>query len=257
MEGFTRHPQNVSASNRALNNNNNENNEDQSYLSLSQFDVELQQQARLAMQQEIETWQDFENYLPPADYSNDNTHLINHHQHQLPSPPHIPTYNDFRRQSDMNGQFADLVANTGLPMNNVLSTSAMNTNNNGSIIFPACNDNTTTTPWNMPNNKVNTLSKEQSIKLEYASPEHVSLISPSSFDSPDSLLHAASDNSHSHSIHSPDHRLNDEHFFPISAINTPLETQLHSPKVNIFAPPPANFCIQQNNLQTSTGKKKP
>lgn len=54
MEAFSRPPPNT---NTVKN--------DESYQSLSQFDEELQQQAFIAMEQEIEAWKDFENYMPP------------------------------------------------------------------------------------------------------------------------------------------------------------------------------------------------
>ncbi|CEP08383.1 hypothetical protein [Parasitella parasitica] len=74
------------------------NDENAPYLSLSQFDVELQQQAQLAMQQEIDAWQDFENYLPPISENTDcgQQEFVQHYNQQqvncgnslnLPSSP--------------------------------------------------------------------------------------------------------------------------------------------------------------------------
>lgn len=53
------------------------NDQRESYQSLSQFDEELQQQAQLALEQEMEAWKDFENYLPPVDYRQYNQPIIN------------------------------------------------------------------------------------------------------------------------------------------------------------------------------------
>jgi hypothetical protein len=254
MEAFSRLPQqpNLSLPDSAFSNNSNANNnrqEDQpSFLSLSQFDVELQQQAQLAMQQEIEAWQDFENYLPPVEYSNSNIQLYNHHQHQLPSPPPT-TANDMRGQSLMNGQ--GVVANTGLPMNSILSTIKEHQQQT--------NDNISSTNSNF------TTPMSEEIKLEYSSPERVPFTavasnsppnqsSLSSFSSPDSLLHTS--DTINHNLQSPDHILNDQHFFsihtsPNSNINTPLETPFHSPKNDIlFAPNDINFQLQ-HGLQNS------
>ncbi|GAA5794881.1 hypothetical protein HPULCUR_000229 [Helicostylum pulchrum] len=62
-------------------------NQTDSYQSLSQFDEELQQQAQLALEQEMEAWKDFENYLPPVAYY---TPLIDNNQMAgMVNPPNI------------------------------------------------------------------------------------------------------------------------------------------------------------------------
>lgn len=62
-------------------------NQADSYQSLSQFDEELQQQAQLALEQEMEAWKDFENYLPPAAYY---TPVIDNNQmDSMVNPPNI------------------------------------------------------------------------------------------------------------------------------------------------------------------------
>lgn len=52
------------------------------FLSLTQFDVDLQQQAQFVIQQEIEPWEDFDHYLPPLTYN------------QIPSPPNMTSPNN-------------------------------------------------------------------------------------------------------------------------------------------------------------------
>lgn len=63
--------------------NENHRNKLDNFLSLTQFDVDLQQQAQFVIQQEIEPWEDFDNYLPPVTFSN-----------QMPSPPDMNSPNN-------------------------------------------------------------------------------------------------------------------------------------------------------------------
>ncbi|KAG1377628.1 hypothetical protein G6F61_006561 [Rhizopus arrhizus] len=58
-------------------------NDDSSFMTLTQFDTELQQQAQFAIQQEIDAWQEFENYLPQLDYQTINQRSNNNNQFQL------------------------------------------------------------------------------------------------------------------------------------------------------------------------------
>ncbi|OBZ90393.1 hypothetical protein A0J61_01562 [Choanephora cucurbitarum] len=48
--------------------NNNKNNSNEDCPELSEFDLVLQKQAQLAIEQELEAWRDFENYLSPVQY---------------------------------------------------------------------------------------------------------------------------------------------------------------------------------------------
>lgn len=272
MEAFTtRLPAHVAPTERALNssnNNNNNNEEHPSYLSLSQFDVELQQQAQLAMQQEMEAWQDFENYLPPIEYDHHNNTNFNEaprfSHHQIPSPPQVRQMsirapNDMRRQSVMNNHLADLVANSGLPMNTMLSDNNNSNNNNSSPSSVNTNsmriphgNNIQNSSWSSmaTDTRVNTPSSEN-VKLEYNSspsqlnysavqtaPQVAAVASP--FGSPDS---------NNHQMQSPEQIINDpQHFLqqsaPVSSVNTPSE----SPKNNLFAAP-MNFRVSQQPVQ--------
>ncbi|KAI8640185.1 hypothetical protein BD408DRAFT_420267 [Parasitella parasitica] len=76
---------------------------DAPYLSLSQFDVELQQQAQLAMQQEIDAWQDFENYLPPI---NENANYGQHEFVQQYNPQQVHSGNGLNLSSSPNSSSA-------------------------------------------------------------------------------------------------------------------------------------------------------
>jgi hypothetical protein len=190
------------------------NNEHEHFLSLSQFDVELQQQAQLAMEQELAVWEDFENYLPPIEYDNNEPYASS-----LQFKPPVP---DIRRQSVMNGQLVDLVANTGLSMNGLQQ--------------PESNSSTPQT-WSTTNITASTSPLEN--KIEYAGPVFTSPASDafhsgsSVFGSPDSLLHASD-------CHlSPNQTLHQQFFqpSPVSMGNTPLETPILSPKHEMFTAP--------------------
>lgn len=273
MEAFASLPppqeNSSSSANRALSNNNvnnnnnanknNPNENDPSFLSLSQFDIELQQQAQIAMQQEMDAWQDFENYLPPVEYNNINTHMFNHHQHQLPSPPPT-TANDFRRQSSsssINSKTVDIVNNSGLSIDNILST----IQENPTQPLPQQQQQSNAADnnkWSSNNtSNMTTPMSTTEIKLEYASPlDNVSSFSAntiqtsplnqsssSSFGSPDSMLHTTDTIPN---FQSPDQILNDKLFAlntsPNANFITPLETPLHSPRDSIFfTPPTVNF----------------
>ncbi|KAG1171284.1 hypothetical protein G6F70_006228 [Rhizopus microsporus] len=87
---------------------------EQPYVSLTQFDTELQQQAQLVMEQDIDVWQDFENYLPLA-YQQSNSRNISQ-----------PT----------NSQLLDFMTNNDLPFNSVLSTQ----NNSSLKLYPQQNN---------------------------------------------------------------------------------------------------------------------
>jgi hypothetical protein len=187
------------------------NSEDEHFLSLSQFDVELQQQAQLAMEQELAVWEDFENYLPPIEYDNNEPYAASL---QFKPAPNI------RRQSVMNGQFVDLVANTGLSMNNLTSQQKQST-------WPAA----------ATTNVDASISPSEFAGAVFTSPASDSFHSSSSvFGSPDSLLHTSD-------CHlSPDQTLHQQFLHPqqpspISMGNTPLETPMHSPKHDMFAAP--------------------
>ncbi|KAI8061531.1 uncharacterized protein B0P05DRAFT_557396 [Gilbertella persicaria] len=65
---FLQQEENSASADKAIINDNNN-----PYITLSQFDMELQQQAQLAMQQEIDVWKDFENYLSPVEYKDTQT----------------------------------------------------------------------------------------------------------------------------------------------------------------------------------------
>lgn len=195
------------------------NDEDASYLSLSQFDVELQQQAQLAMQQEIEAWQDFENYLPPVNNHvnfNQNTFVqqYNHHPHQTQ-----PTIDQ------------QLVGLNAANKNN-------NNNNNNNLNLPSSPQTVSSgasSQWTTPP------VTATDIKLEYASPEHIAFTSPSSEAMQSIISPFGSPEQHTLYQHSP-----------ISTYtNTPLETPLHSPKHDIFATP-MTFRIQQNSSSSSS-----
>lgn len=62
-ESFSRQVDSVLATEAIMNDNNKD------CFGLTEFDIELQKQAQLAMEQELEAWKDFENYLSPIQYA--------------------------------------------------------------------------------------------------------------------------------------------------------------------------------------------
>ncbi|GAN03067.1 hypothetical protein MAM1_0033c02518 [Mucor ambiguus] len=198
MEAFTSLP----AQQHKLPTSNND--ENAPYLSLSQFDVELQQQAQLAIQREMAAWEDFENYLPPV--NNNNTHY---------------NQNAFVQQYSQN-----------LPQS--IDQQLCNTNSLTLPSSPQTMSSGSSSHWTAP-------PDAKDIKLEYSSPEHVAFTSPSSEAMQSIISPFGSPEQHALYHHSPISTCN----------NTPLETPLHSPKHDMFAPP-INFRVQpqphQHNL---------
>lgn len=192
------------------------NDEDTPYLSLSQFDVELQQQAQLAMQHEIIAWEDFENYLPPV---NNNTTHYNRNAY-------VQQYNQHQPQS--------------------IDQQLCNTNSLNLPSSPQTMSSGSSSHWT-------THPDTKDIKLEYTSPEHVAFTSPSSETMQSIISPFGSPEQHALYHHSPISTCN----------NTPLETPLHSPKHDIFAPP-MNFRVQpqpqaqpQSLVQSTTQQQQP
>ncbi|KAK4515522.1 uncharacterized protein ATC70_010472 [Mucor velutinosus] len=179
------------------------NNDDNApYLSLSQFDVELQQQAQLAIQHEMAAWEDFENYLPPV--NNNTTHY---------------NQNAFVQQYNQN------------PLQSI-DQQLCNTNSLNLPSSPQTMSSSSSSHWTAPPDATD-------IKLEYTSPEHVAFTSPSS-EAMQSII-SPFGSPEQHTLY---------HRSPISTCNTtPLETPLHSPKHNIFAP--MNFRVQPQPHQHS------
>lgn len=216
MEAFSSLP---AATQHKLSTSNND--EDASYLSLSQFDVELQQQAQLAMQQEIEAWQDFENYLPPVNNHvnfNQTTFVqqYNHHTHQT--------------QPVIDQQLVGLNAANKNNNNNNNNNNNLNLPSSPQTVSSGASSHWTTPPVTATD-----------IKLEYASPEHIAFTSPSSEAMQSIISPFGSPEQHTLYQHSP-----------ISTYtNTPLETPLHSPKHDIFANS-MTFRIQQQNSSSSS-----
>ncbi|KAG2203023.1 hypothetical protein INT47_013239 [Mucor saturninus] len=159
MEAFSRPPPNTNTAK----------NEEQpeSYQSLSQFDEELQQQALIAMEQEIEAWKDFENYMPPDPnfFYNNNRQFNNDPRYTNAQSPMINT------------ELVDLVSNTGLPSTQMRQ--------NSTYLWPT----------QEPNSKQTTLSAETTASV---SP---SLHHPSPFGSPDSMFHDSDTMDHSPSFY--------------------------------------------------------
>lgn len=205
MEAFSRPPP---TTNTTINKE-----QPESYQSLSQFDEELQQQALLAMEQEIEAWKDFENYLPPVDgYYNTRQFNDTTRYNQQPT-------NTSNQQSVMNRQLVDLVANTGLPMRQ------SNTYNN---------------PW--PSQELNSKTTLAEIEPSASPPLNNPSLSP--FGSPDSILH---DSDTMQQYDNSQQFFQQQQLSPISAYHTPSKTPTNSPKDDIFTAP-VSFRVQQNKL---------
>jgi hypothetical protein len=263
MEAFASLPQDLT--DRSLNN---DDRHPQSYLSLSQFDIELQQQAQLAMQQEIEAWQDFENYLPPVEY-------VNAPNAKIPSTQVRSHVTPDRRQSMMNGQVVDLAPSTNLSSlnNNVMLSQRRDSER---VPPPAHSLNFSRLPiiaetWSAPHPAIK--NEPQSVPIEYTSPKQAAYTSPVSesthlhtppFGSPESVLNTPSD-FNQHHLQSPKHVMTNEQqtYFNPSAFSTPatytsLETPLMSPNKEVlsasshFSTPKASPLPQQSGKISET-----
>lgn len=195
------------------------NNEHDHFLPLSQFDVELQQQAQLAMEQELAVWEDFENYLPPIAYENNEPYAASLQIKPIP---------DIRNQSTMNSQFVDLVGNTGLNMNDLQQLEPnSSTSQQTQQTWPSI---TTTTAASA------SLPAENSVEFAepiFTSPANEAL-NPGNliFGSPISPHHAS--DSHSSSPQTLHQQFfHPQQLSPVSMGNTPI----HSPNNETFATP--------------------
>ncbi|RCI03958.1 hypothetical protein CU098_005372 [Rhizopus stolonifer] len=185
-----------------LHSNNESSSDDPSFISLSQFDTELQQQAQLAMQQEIDAWKEFENYLPQLAYQNSFNQRSKEQSIQ-------------RRPLANNPPFIDLAANH-LQLDNLLTS--QDDSNNMKIYSRQNNVNWSPTLELGTTNNLN--------NIPFVSPNSDPAISP--FSSPSSILEQ---------IQSPcQHESPNKPSSTATTVNTTADnTPNQSPKSNLFS----------------------
>ncbi|KAI9251546.1 hypothetical protein BY458DRAFT_463534 [Sporodiniella umbellata] len=191
-----------------LQSNNDPSSDDPSFICLSQFDNELQQQAQLTMQQEIDAWKEFENYLPQLAYEN--------------------VFNERSKASDTQRQtlsthapYVNIDSTSDLQLNSMLNSQ---NNNNNMKLYPRQNNNI-----NWPS-ELGLGANSNLADISFVSPNSDPAISP--FGSPSSILEL----SHSPCQHgSPNKPSSIATTVNTTVKSTSLGSPEESPKSNLFS----------------------